>query len=79
MTKHAAFLHPEIERLDRDDMRALQATKLAALGARLAESEEWVAHFQRAGLHPRDLRDHASLAAVPTLEKALAAARRKPE
>ena len=42
----------------------------AALGARLAESEEWVAHFRRAGLHPRDLRDHASLAAVPTLEKA---------
>src|SRR5512138_2941934 len=69
MAKEIAFLHPEIERLDRDDMRALQAKKLAALGARLAERADWVAHFKRAGLHPRGLRDHASLAAVPTLEK----------
>ncbi len=70
MTKQVSYLHPEIERLDRDDVKKLQARKLAALGARLAGSPDWTAHFKRAGLAPRDLRDHASLAAVPTLEKA---------
>ena len=54
MAKQVSFLHPEIEKLDRDDMEKLQARKLAALGARLGESADWAAHFQRAGMHPRD-------------------------
>ncbi len=72
---HDAFLHPEIERLDRDGMRALQARKLAALGERLAADAQWTAHFRAAGLSPRDLADPQALAAVPTLDKAALRAR----
>ncbi len=63
------MLHPEIERLDRDDLTAIQRKKLAALGARLAHSPEWVAHFAKGGVHPRDLSDPQALARVPFLEK----------
>ena len=70
MPKDVSFLHPEIERLDRDGILKLQARKLAAMGARLSANADWVEHFKRAGLSPTDLRDPAALAHVPTLEKA---------
>ena len=63
------MLHPQIESLDRDDMKALQARKLAALGERLAASPEWCDHFAKAGMHPRDLAAADGLANAPTLEK----------
>ncbi|MCL4744173.1 MAG: AMP-binding protein [Burkholderiaceae bacterium] len=63
------MLHPEIETLDRDDMKALQARKLAALGERLAASPEWCQHFAKAGMHPRDLAAADGLVSMPTLEK----------
>ncbi len=71
----ATMLHPDIEQLDRDDLRAIQHRKLAALGARLAQSPEWVAHFATAGIHPRDLADPQALAGVPFLDKATLRAR----
>lgn len=55
---------------DLEQLHAVQDRKLLALGLRLAESPEWCAHLARAGLSPRDLRDRASLAAMPTLQKA---------
>ena len=63
------MLHPEIERLDHGEIRAIQNRKLAALGARLAQSPEWIAHFKKGGVHPRDLSDPQALARVPFLEK----------
>jgi phenylacetate-CoA ligase len=63
------MLHPEIESLDRDAIKALQARKLAALGERLAASPEWCEHFAAAGMHPRDLAAADGLANAPTLEK----------
>lgn len=63
------MLHPEIEELDRDDLRAIQNRKLAALGTRLADSPEWIAHFAKGGVHPRDLADPQALAQVPFLDK----------
>ena len=63
------MLHPEIESLDRDSMKALQARKLAALGERLAASPDWCDHFAKAGMHPRDLAAADGLANAPTLEK----------
>ena len=71
----ATMLHPDIEQLDRDDLRAIQHRKLAALGARLARSPEWVAHFATAGIHPRDLADPQALAGAPFLDKATLRAR----
>lgn len=65
----ATMLHPAIERLDRDDLSALQHKKLAALGRRLAKSPDWVAHFKKGGVHPRDLADPKALAQVPFLDK----------
>lgn len=64
------MLHPEIESLDREAMKALQARKLAALGERLAASPAWREHFAQAGMHPRDLAAPDGLAHAPTLEKA---------
>jgi phenylacetate-CoA ligase len=64
-----SMLHPAIEQLDRDEMAALQRKKLAALGQRLAGSPEWVEHFKKGGVHPRDLADPKALAQVPFLEK----------
>ncbi len=69
MAPTATMLHPGIEQLDRDDLTALQHKKLAALGARLAKSPDWVAHFKKGGVHPRDLADPRALAQVPFLEK----------
>ena len=63
------MLHPEIEQLDRGDIQAIQRRKLAKLGERLAASPEWVEHFRRAGMHPRDLADPAALVNAPSLEK----------
>ncbi|HMQ71677.1 MAG TPA: AMP-binding protein [Rubrivivax sp.] len=53
-----------------EKLRAVQDRKLEALGRRLAASPDWQAHLSRAGVEARDLRDRASLAAMPTLEKA---------
>ncbi|MBL8319772.1 MAG: AMP-binding protein, partial [Burkholderiaceae bacterium] len=53
-----------------DELHAVQDRKLQALGRRLAESPEWCEHLRKAGLKPADLRDRASLSAMPTLEKA---------
>lgn len=64
------MLHPEIESLDREGMKALQARKLAALGERLSASADWCEHFAKAGMHPRDLAAADGLASAPTLEKA---------
>lgn len=69
MTKLQAC-HPDVELLDRDAILALQRKKLAALGARLADSPEWLSHFAKAGMKPTDLVDHDALAAAPHLEKA---------
>ncbi|MDH3234420.1 MAG: AMP-binding protein [Alphaproteobacteria bacterium] len=65
-----AMLHPEIERLDRDAILAIQREKLATLGARLANSPDWVEHFAAAGMAPADLAAADGLAHAPTLEKA---------
>lgn len=63
------FEHPEIERLDRDGIVAIQRKKLKILGDRLAASPDWVRHFQQAGLSPRDLGDFDALSSMPTLCK----------
>lgn len=63
------MLHPEIESLDRDAIKALQARKLTALGKRLAASSDWREHFAQAGMHPGDLAAADGLANAPTLEK----------
>lgn len=69
-TAAAPLSEPDVERLDRDAMVAVQGAKLAALGRRLGASPAWTAHFRRAGLAPRDLADAQALAALPTMEKA---------
>lgn len=55
---------------DLEQLHAVQDRKLQALGRRLADSPDWCAHLGKAGLQPTDLRDRASLTAMPTLEKA---------
>lgn len=55
---------------DRQTILGLQRSKLARLGERLAQSADWVEHFSRAGMHPRDLREAGALANLPMLEKA---------
>ena len=67
---NATMLHPDIEALEHEDIQAIQHRKLAALGERLAGSQEWVDHFAKAGLNPRDLADPQALASAPFLEKA---------
>ncbi|MEM7520478.1 MAG: hypothetical protein AAF307_05520 [Pseudomonadota bacterium] len=37
------MIHPDIERMTADDLAALQSTRLAEMGARLAESLDWSA------------------------------------
>lgn len=64
------YLHQAIEQLDRDDIKAIQRRKLAALGDRLSQSPDWIAHFKKAGLSPKDLTDPGALAHAPMLEKA---------
>ncbi len=63
------MLHPEIERLDREDISALQRQKLEKLGERLSGSPDWCAHFAKAGMKPADLAAPDGLANAPTLEK----------
>ncbi len=64
-----AYRDPDFETLERDDVLALQHSRLAALGQRLEQIPEWQEHFARAGLTPRDLADPQALAALPTLDK----------
>jgi phenylacetate-CoA ligase len=60
----------EIERLDREEIVAIQLRKLAALGERLAASPEWRAHFADGGIDdPRAIAEPATFARVPMLEK----------
>ncbi|MBL8488179.1 MAG: AMP-binding protein [Rhodocyclaceae bacterium] len=70
MDQKLRFEHPEVEQLDRDGIRQLQQQKLGQLGGRLQQSPEWMAHFRKAGMEPRDLRTLDDLARAPTLEKA---------
>ena len=44
----AAYRDPDFETLERDDVLALQQSRLAALGQRLEPSPEWRQHFARA-------------------------------
>ncbi|MBI5109230.1 MAG: AMP-binding protein [Rhodocyclales bacterium] len=67
--KTLKFEHPDVEGLDRDGILAIQKRKLKALGERLQNSPEWVAHFRKGGMSPRDLTDFDHLHQVPTLEK----------
>src|SRR5581483_6493745 len=67
--RDVSYHEPEIEALDRDGIVAIQRRKLVALGSRLANSEDWVRHFARAGMHPSDLGDPAKFRTVPMLEK----------
>lgn len=53
----------------RDEVMALQDAKLALLGARLACSPAWDAHFAAAGLGAFDLRSRETLRALPALDK----------
>lgn len=69
------MLHPQIEQLDAGDLRALQHRRLAELGQRLSGSPEWVEHFARGGIHPRDLADPQALGNVPFLDKTTLRAR----
>lgn len=55
---------------DLEQLHAEQDRKLQALGRRLAASTDWQAHLAQAGVGALDLRDRASLAAMPVLEKA---------
>lgn len=68
---NATMLHPDIEGLEREDLVAIQHRKLAAMGERLAGSEEWVEHFKTGGVHPRDLADPQALESVPFIEKSM--------
>ncbi|MCX7140338.1 MAG: AMP-binding protein [Proteobacteria bacterium] len=64
------YAHPAIECLDRDGILAIQERKLKALGERLQGHPEWVRHFQKADMSPRDLGNLDALSSVPTLDKA---------
>ncbi|WP_137391481.1 phenylacetate--CoA ligase family protein [Rhodoligotrophos defluvii] len=63
------MLHPEVESLDWPAIQKLQRKRLAELGARLAESPEWVDHFATAGMNPRDLAAEDGLENAPFLDK----------
>lgn len=64
------MLHEDVEGLDYSAIQTLQQRRLAELGERLGESEEWVRHFGAAGMHPRDLAAEDGLANAPFLDKA---------
>ncbi len=70
-TKSDDMLHPQIEKLDADDLKTIQRNKLGLLGERLATSAEWIEHFKAAGLHPRDLADPQALGNAPFLDKSM--------
>lgn len=61
--------HPE-DFQSLDELYALHDRKLRLLGERLNASPEWRDHLGRSGVSALDLRDRASLTAMPTLEKA---------
>jgi phenylacetate-CoA ligase len=63
------YRHPDIECVDRQEILRIQDEKLARMGARLSTRSEWIEHFARSGLSPRDLADRSALAALQTLEK----------
>lgn len=65
------MIHPEIETLDRAQLEALQAERLAALGRRLAENAEWRLHFDQAGMSPLDLAAPDGLRNAPFLDKSV--------
>jgi len=70
MIDHAIeYEHADIERLERPDLEALQRRKLAALGERLAQSDDWKAHFKSAGVDPLRLGEIERFRALPMLEK----------
>jgi phenylacetate-CoA ligase len=60
----------DVERLDREEIVAIQLRKVAALGERLAASPEWRAHFAEAGIDdPRAIAEPATFGRAPMLEK----------
>lgn len=63
------MMHPDIEQLDAGGIKALQLERLAALGERLAQSPDWVAHFASAGMTPQDLATPDGLDNAPFLDK----------
>lgn len=63
------MIHPEIESLDYADIQRLQRKRLAEMGERLATQPEWVEHFAKAGMSPRDLAAQDGLEHVPFLDK----------
>jgi len=63
------YEHPEIERLERSELEAVQRRKLAALGERLAQSPDWGSHFANAGVDPHKLGELEHFRALPMLEK----------
>ncbi|MEM6462033.1 MAG: AMP-binding protein [Pseudomonadota bacterium] len=63
------MLHPDIESLDYRAIQALQRKRLANLGKRLSDNQNWVAHFAKAGMHPSDLAADDGLQNTPFLEK----------
>ena len=69
MAIESAYWEPEIERLSRQDMVALQQRKLAALGQRLAASDIWCQHFAKAGMTPEDIGRPEAFGELPMLEK----------
>lgn len=66
----SAVLKPvDVDFASRDAILAIQRDKLVALGRRLAGSDAWCDHFEKAGMKPEDLADPQALSALPTLEK----------
>ncbi|MFL9950467.1 AMP-binding protein [Paraburkholderia agricolaris] len=54
----------------REDVLAIQNSKLTALGVRLAATGAWREHFCDAGMTPLDLADRRALGSLPLLDKA---------
>ncbi|MDP6404546.1 MAG: AMP-binding protein [Alphaproteobacteria bacterium] len=69
MITDTAYWEPDIERLSRQDMVALQQHKLTVLGQRLAASETWRSHFATAGMKPEDIGRPEAFGELPMLEK----------
>ena len=68
METETSYWEPEIERLSRPDMVALQQHKLVALGQRLASDESWRQHFAKAGMKAEDIGRPEAFAELPMLE-----------
>ena len=63
------MLHPDVESLDWESITKLQKHRLAELGRRLSEAEEWSEHLAAAGMKPTDLASDDGLANAPFLDK----------